>query len=676
MNLSNGRNDAISASALLASVYPLDSDHPSQSTHPIEGLGSDPFRVLSAHDKSASPALARNNEVISISSSPVHQASPLGNVITLYSEASSPVSDVVVPEETVEEVEVALSSPLEMDARYQHAVLLAYTLKRRLAYAAYKVQNGWEHESFENVRKWTDEKYDKLSDYKKKKAAVLAKKKLALFVDADRLSGGKSAVIGKAKIDASQKSSPISNSLAKHGISKKAARAGSVVEDHADWLSGSRKKAKSEASNESNVASQKSSPVCDSSAKHGVSKISAHASSVVEEHADRLSRRKSKSEASNESVGKAKIIASQKLIPVRDLPANHGISINVARASSVVEEHADRLVTLGPLITRADLAVLDDLILLDHNDMILSLLDDSVAATKKVTSSSPSQPVHQKPASVPTHPIQLQQQRPSVAVPPRNSQAVSTAQFPAQQQRQSQPPSSSPYNQLPVSLETPPRSQVIYDFQALQFQSRPLGPPAPYPQDPRNNSQLNATWLTQGGPGPYNDNLAGAGNNYPPSYLQPYPPSASAGYPASYQLSPYANPHELASPYDIGYNYQPSQYRPDPRGAPQPSPYTLNPPSSSQPSPSAVPYGQPPNGGGSGMLFSQGGGGGVSSGRLFSSDAGSYPPLQTYPQYAPRPRPTHDPIRDFRNAYGASVPPSGQYQQLPPPPPLGQGYRR
>ncbi|KAJ3069512.1 hypothetical protein HDU98_007411 [Podochytrium sp. JEL0797] len=585
MNLCSGNNDAVSASALLASVYPLDADHPSPSTHMLEGLGSDQFPVLLADDKST-PA-DRNNEVISISSSPVYQARPLGNVISLYSEASlsSPVSDVIVPEETVEEMDVSLPSQLETDARYQHAVLLAHTLKRRLAYAAYKVQNGWEHESFENVRKWTDEKYDKLSDYKKKKAAVLAKKKLSLFVDVDRLSGGKGSVMGKATIVASQKSSPVSDSLVKSGISKKVTRASSVVEENADRVAGSRKKAKSDALNE---------------------------------------------------------------------------------------------------------------------DVMPSALDKSTAGGKKPASDSPSQPVHQKPMSVPAR-IQ-QQQPPPVAAPPRQT-PTATAHNPAhsmppkvqqhpsqpqqpqpQQQQQLQKPStastsSSAYNQ-PAVFRGPPARPVVYGFQqAPQHQSRPLGPPALYQQEPRSDPQLNTTWLSQVELGPYSGSPVSS-SNYPPPHSQQYRPPTSAGYPAAYQRNPYANPYELASPYGSGYKYGPpphSQYRPDPRGTPQPSPYASNsnPPRNSQPPsypPSSNPYGQLPNGGGSGILFSQGGDGSPTSARLFSSGVASYPPPQSYAPYVPPARPTNDPIRDFRNMYGASAASSGQYQQLPQSR-AGEGYR-
>ncbi|KAI9342592.1 hypothetical protein BDR26DRAFT_1006658 [Obelidium mucronatum] len=142
---------------------------------------------------------------ISVSSSPVSSGSPVMPIV-ISIESDVPASPASVAEAPVDDM---LLGPTSDDPRYKHALLIAGTLKKRLAYAHYKVQNGWENESFENVKKWTDEKYAKLSDYQKRKAAGLAKKKLALFADSDSMFPRRSRVIGTATVKVVKESTSV-----------------------------------------------------------------------------------------------------------------------------------------------------------------------------------------------------------------------------------------------------------------------------------------------------------------------------------------------------------------------------------------------------------------------------------------------------------------------------------
>ncbi|KAJ3031566.1 UNVERIFIED_CONTAM: hypothetical protein HDU68_002664 [Siphonaria sp. JEL0065] len=199
---------------------------------------------------------------ISVSSSPVNAASPMPMVILDSEKSVSPTSEVKIQEGTQEGD--MLGHP-ENDARYRHALLIAGTLKKRLAYAVYKVQNGWENESFENVKKWTDEKYSKLSESQKRKAASLAKKKLSLFVDADKLSYGKGVVIGTATVGPVNESTPVvaasdklSPSSETEKVELKRGRKPKVVDDDdvsPGRLVGTRKKARAGNLNEDTLLS-------------------------------------------------------------------------------------------------------------------------------------------------------------------------------------------------------------------------------------------------------------------------------------------------------------------------------------------------------------------------------------------------------------------------------------
>ncbi|KAJ3007306.1 UNVERIFIED_CONTAM: hypothetical protein HDU68_003585 [Siphonaria sp. JEL0065] len=196
---------------------------------------------------------------ISVSSSPVNAASPMPTVINLDSK------DSVFPALGEVTHEGGMLGHPENDARYKHAILIAGTLKKRLAYAAYKVKNGWENESFENVKRWTDEKYSKLSEIQKQKAASLAKKKLSLFVEADKLSYGNGAVVGTATIGPVSDSTPIvaasdklSPSSETEKVELRRGRKSKVVEDDdvsPGRLVGTRKKARAGNLNEDTLLS-------------------------------------------------------------------------------------------------------------------------------------------------------------------------------------------------------------------------------------------------------------------------------------------------------------------------------------------------------------------------------------------------------------------------------------
>ncbi|KAI9337763.1 hypothetical protein BDR26DRAFT_919621 [Obelidium mucronatum] len=142
---------------------------------------------------------------ISVSSSPVSSSSP-AMPIFICSDSDVPLSPASAAEVSVPDL---LLGPTSDAPLYKHALLIAGTLRKRLAYAHYKVQNGWENESFENVEKWTNEKYAKLSEHQKRKAAGLARKKLHLFSTSDIVMvPRKSEVVGIAAVKVVKESVP------------------------------------------------------------------------------------------------------------------------------------------------------------------------------------------------------------------------------------------------------------------------------------------------------------------------------------------------------------------------------------------------------------------------------------------------------------------------------------
>ncbi|KAJ3353713.1 hypothetical protein HDU83_006430 [Entophlyctis luteolus] len=79
--------------------------------------------------------------------------------------------------------DTAVSAALQplSDPKYKHAIEIVGILKKRLAYAAMKAKNGWQHESFHTVEKKINEMYAKLPESAKKAATVAAKSKQVRF---------------------------------------------------------------------------------------------------------------------------------------------------------------------------------------------------------------------------------------------------------------------------------------------------------------------------------------------------------------------------------------------------------------------------------------------------------------------------------------------------------------
>ncbi|KAJ3133154.1 hypothetical protein HK100_004652 [Physocladia obscura] len=111
---------------------------------------------------------AMNNDVISISSSPVTQPSsspPLlkRDMTPVHVDSFSPTSTSSAFSKS------EYDAAIKFDTKQQRAVQIAFILKRRLSYASFKVKNGWQNETLETVLKLTDERYQKISLERKEK---------------------------------------------------------------------------------------------------------------------------------------------------------------------------------------------------------------------------------------------------------------------------------------------------------------------------------------------------------------------------------------------------------------------------------------------------------------------------------------------------------------------------
>ncbi|KAJ3226841.1 hypothetical protein HDU81_007081 [Chytriomyces hyalinus] len=104
---------------------------------------------------------------------------PASSDKSLLDSLQSPSSDGSVASQPHAKVPVSA----EQDLRYKHASQIAGTLKKRLAYAAFKVQHGLTHESFAKVKEWTESRFDLLPASVKQDAAVRAKERFGISLN-------------------------------------------------------------------------------------------------------------------------------------------------------------------------------------------------------------------------------------------------------------------------------------------------------------------------------------------------------------------------------------------------------------------------------------------------------------------------------------------------------------
>ncbi|KAI8619392.1 hypothetical protein BC830DRAFT_1104433 [Chytriomyces sp. MP71] len=120
------------------------------------------------------------------------------NARTASNESLSPASAIDVGSVAVSP---ALMRPLD-EFRTKQALKFAGTLKKRLAYVAYKVQHGLQNEPFDSVKQWTEDRFDKLPASVKRSAPERAKKLYGISLDSDQ--HGFERVLGTAMMKAPQ----------------------------------------------------------------------------------------------------------------------------------------------------------------------------------------------------------------------------------------------------------------------------------------------------------------------------------------------------------------------------------------------------------------------------------------------------------------------------------------
>ncbi|KAJ3263334.1 hypothetical protein HDU77_010864 [Chytriomyces hyalinus] len=104
---------------------------------------------------------------------------PASSDKSLLDSLQSPSSDESVASQPHAKVPVSA----EQDLRYKHATQIAGTLKKRLAYAAFKVQHGLTHESFAKVKEWTESRFELLPASVKQEAALRAKERFGISLN-------------------------------------------------------------------------------------------------------------------------------------------------------------------------------------------------------------------------------------------------------------------------------------------------------------------------------------------------------------------------------------------------------------------------------------------------------------------------------------------------------------